>query len=193
MPVHKGDAPFVSDFHESHWYLKTNLPAYVMLWLNIQAEIDGAPHWSFMLPVYYSGWNYFTSTRKYRTLTILPEARYWMRSDNQGLFIGAHVGFSYYNVAFGGYKRYQDHSKNTPALGGGINIGYRMDLRTDSRWKLEFSFGFGAYTLDYDTFVNCDKGLRIGRNKCTFLGIDNVAVSLCYQFDLRKRAKGGAL
>lgn len=173
-----------------HWYLKTNIPAYAMLWANIQAEIDGAPHWSFMLPIYYSGWNYFTSTRKYRTFTVLPEARYWFRPDNDGFFVGVHAGFCYYNVAFGGAKRYQDHNKRTPALGGGLNAGYRMNLRSDGRWKLEFSLGAGVYSLDYDTFVNRTNGLRNGRNKKTFVGIDNAAVSVCYTFDIKK--KGGA-
>lgn len=173
-----------------HWYLKTNIPAYAMLWANIQAEIDGAPHWSFMLPVYYSGWNYFTSTRKYRTFTVLPEARYWLRPDNDGFFVGVHAGFCYYNVAFGGEKRYQDHNKRTPALGGGVNAGYRMNLRADGRWKLEFSLGAGVYSLDYDTFVNRTNGLRNGRHKKTFFGIDNAAVSVCYRFDIMK--KGGA-
>ena len=37
-----------------HLYLKSNAPAWAMLWVNIAAELDVAPHWSVALPVYYS-------------------------------------------------------------------------------------------------------------------------------------------
>ena len=173
-----------------HWYLKTNIPAWGMLWSNIQAELDVARNWSVMLPVYYSGWNYFTSTRKFRTFTVMPEVRYWLRPDNQGFFVGAHAGFCYYNVAFGGAKRYQDHNKRTPALGGGVNVGYRMPISRNGRWHLEFSIGAGVYSLDYDTFENRHNGLLTGREHDTFFGIDNAAISLCYRFDILR--KGGA-
>lgn len=175
-----------------HWYLKTNLPAWGMLIGNIQAEIDVADHFSVMLPIYYSGWNYFKSDLKFRTFTILPEARYWLRSDNQGFFVGAHVGFAQYNYAKGCDFRYQDHDGNTPALGGGISIGYRLPIRKNSPWQFEFSAGCGVYHLDYDIFINKPNGLLIGRNERTFFGIDNVAVSLCYRLDMTRKRKGGA-
>lgn len=169
-----------------HWYIKTNLPAWGMLLTNIAAEFDCAPHWSVQLPVYYSGFNYFTSRRKFRTFAVIPEARYWFRADNQGWFAGAHLGMAYYNIALGGSTRYQDHDGNSPALGGGINFGYRLGLGATRRWRLEFSLGAGVYHFDYDEFRNCHNGLLTGRTRRTFAGIDNAAVSLCYTFDLRK-------
>lgn len=171
-----------------HWYIKTNVPAWAMLWTNIAIELDCAPHWSVQLPVYYSGFNYFTGHRKYRTFAVVPEVRYWPQPRNQGFFAGAHLGLAYYNVAFGGGTRYQTHNGDTPALGGGLNLGYRIGLGAARLWKLEFSLGAGIYHLDYDTFDNRHNGLFTGRRKRTFYGIDNVAVSLCYTFDL---AKGG--
>ncbi len=161
-----------------------------MLWANVQAEIDIAPLWSVALPIYYSGWNYFSSTRKFRTFTVMPEVRYWFRPDNQGLFAGVHVGMCYYNVAFGGEKRYQDRSRRTPALGAGMNVGYRMPLRADRRWMIEFSLGCGVYELNYDMFENRHNGLLLGHKRETFIGIDNVAVSICYQFDFNRKGGG---
>lgn len=169
-----------------HWCLKTNVPAWAMLWMNIAVEFDCAPHWSVQLPVYSSGFNYFTSCRKFRTLAFVPEARYWFRPDNQGWFVDAHLGLAYYNVAFGGSVRYQDHDRNTPALGGGIGGGYRLNISSSRLWRLEFSLGVGVYHLDYDKFLNVHNGLRIDRCRKTFVGIDNVAVSVCYTFDLKK-------
>lgn len=172
-----------------HAYVKTNLPAWLMLWANIAGEIDLAPHWSASLSLYWSGLDYFRHNLKFRTFTVMPEARYWLQPVNDGFFIGARLGLAYYNVAFGGDKRYQDHDGDTPALGGGVNVGFRFALPRNPRWKMEFSIGAGVYRLDYDIFANHRNGFIIGREKRTFFGIDNAAFSICYTFDVRK--KGG--
>lgn len=184
-----------SDNNESsalNAYVKTNLPAWALLWTNLAGEVDFAHHWSANLSLYYSGFNYFDHTRKFRTFTIMPEVRYWIRPENQGFFIAPHVGLSWFNCAFGGDYRYQDHNGNTPAIGGGLNLGYRLNLSRNKRWLIEASIGCGVYRLDYDIFVNDYNGLLTGRRKRTFFGIDNAAISLCYRFDLdRKKQKNG--
>ena len=168
-----------------HAYLKTNLPAWLMLWTNIAAEIDCAPHWSVTVPVYYSGFNYFKRDLKWRVLAIQPEARYWIRPDNNGFFTGAHAGIAWYNYAFGGNYRYQDHKRSTPALGGGISVGYRFCVSKNRKWWMEASVGAGIYRMDYDVFLNKPNGLLVDRRKRTFYGIDNAAFSICYQFDMK--------
>lgn len=162
-----------------------------MLIANIQGEMDIIDHLSVMLPVYYSGWNYFKSDLKLRAFVVLPELRCWVWPDNQGLFFGAHGGFAYYNYAKGGEWRYQDHNADTPAWGGGITIGYRLPVRESSPWQFEFSAGYGIYHLDYDIYVNRPNGLLAGRRKRTFFGVDNVAVTLSYRFDQKRMRKGG--
>lgn len=171
-------------------YIKTNIPAWAMLWTNIAVEADIAPHWSFTLPVYYSGFNYFTGHTKFHTLTLQPEFRYWPKADNTGFFAGAHFGLGWYNVAFGGDKRYQDHNRDTPAIGGGIAVGYRFYFCRDRRWQMEASIGAGIYRLDYDVFRNHHNGLIIDRRQRTFYGIDQAAFTVSYRFDLKR--KGGS-
>ncbi len=179
---------------EDYWHrrltLKTNAPAWFMLWINAGVEIDMAPHFSAELPVYYSGFNYFTRYIKFRTLTIQPELRYWPSRDNNGFFVGAHFGLGWYNCAFDGDSRYQDHNRRTPAIGGGASIGYRFNFCRNHNWKMEVTLGYGIYKLDYDIFNNVTNGLITGRRQRTFYGIDRAAVSFCYQFDLNKK-KGG--
>lgn len=170
-----------------HAYIKTNIPAWGMLWINGAGEFDIAPHWSANVSLYYSGFNYFTHTRKFRTFTVMPEVRYWFRRDNQGFFVAPHFGLGWYNCAFGGEYRYQDHNRRTPAIGGGVNAGFRFNISRNGRWRLETSVGFGAYRLDYDIFVNDYNGLLVDRRQRTFYGIDNAAISICYMFDLRNR------
>ena len=173
-------------------YIKTNALFWGMGMTNAAAEIDLAKHWSFALPVTYSAWNYFTSTVKFRTLAVQPEFRYWFNENNQKFFVGAHFGYAQYNVAVDGNYRYQDHDGKSPALGGGISVGYRMPISKNDKWHVEFTLGTGVYSLYYDKFhntPNTEDGLMIESIKKTYWGIDQAAVSFSYSFDLKK--KGG--
>ena len=172
------------------YYIKTNMLGWPCLWVNFEGETDFAPHWSAAIAVYYSGWDYFHRDTKFRTFSVMPEIRYWFQGRNDGFFMGAHCGASYYNIALAGKSRYQDHDGNTPAVGGGFTIGYRLPLR-NPRWKLEFAAGGGAYYLDYDIFENRVNGSLIGRRHRVFYGLDKVAVSICYTFGDLKGRKGG--
>ena len=169
-----------------HLYLKTNSIGLGMLIANAAVEIDLSPHWSFTLPIYYSAWNYTSQTIKFRTFTVQPEIRYWF-TKNDGWFIGAHLGMAYYNIAWDNDYRIQDYNRSTPALGGGLGIGYRIPI--SKRWKMEFSLGGGVYDLHYDKFHNEHNGLLVESVKKTFFGIDQVAVSFSYKFDLKKKKR----
>lgn len=153
-------------------------------------ETDLVPHLSFELPVYWSPYDYGKHNLKFRTFSIIPKFRYWLSPYNDGFFFDVHGGFAYYNIAFNKDRRYQDHNGNTPAIGGGIGAGYRFRLR-NPRWKIETVIGFGAYSLDYDIFSYSKAGLLTDRKKRTFYGIDNVAVSISYEFYLRPKEKKG--
>ena len=173
-------------------HLKTNAIGLGMGIANVAAEIDLAKHWSFALPIYYSAWDYFKTTIKFRTAAIQPEFRYWLSENNDGFFAGAHFGLAYYNFAFDGDYRYQDHNRETPAIGGGVSVGYRMPISKNNRWRVEFSLGAGVYSNHYDKFHNTPDtkdGLMIESIKKTYWGIDQAAVSFSYMFDLKK--KGG--
>jgi hypothetical protein len=172
--------------------LKTNAIGLGMAIANVAAEIDIAKHWSFTLPIYYSAWNYFKSTIKFRNLAIQPEVRYWLSEQNDGFFTGIHFEMAYYNFAFDGEYRYQDHDGETPAIGGGVSIGYRLPISENNRWRVEFSVGAGVYPLHYDVFRNTPNtkdGLMTDSYKKTYWGIDQAAVTFSYMFNLNK--KGG--
>ncbi len=173
-------------------YLKTNALALGMAISNIGVEADLGKHVSVTLPIYYSAWNYFKSTIKFRTLAIQPEIRYWFSGKNDGLFTGAHIGISYFNFAFDGDYRYQDYKGKTPAIGYGLSIGYRLPISKNNRWKLEFSVGAGYYPIHYDKFHNTPNvkdGLLISDHKKKYWGIDQAAITFSYMFDQKK--KGG--
>ena len=173
-------------------YLKTNAIGLGLGIANAAIEIDLFRHWSFTFPVFHSNWNYFKSTLKFRTNAVQPEFRYWLSEDNDGFFVGAHFGMAYYNFAFAGDYRYQDHNCKTPSIGGGLSVGYRLPVSRNNRWSVEFSLGAGAYSRHYDKFYNTPNtkdGLMVETVKTPYWGVDQAAVSIAYSFDLKK--KGG--
>lgn len=164
--------------------LKTNTIGWAGMMANLGVEYQHKSGLAFHLPVYYSAMNYFTRTLKFRTFLIQPELRYYIPKV-EGLFVGGHFGLAWYNVAFDGDWRYQDHGRNTPAIGGGVNVGYKMPISKNKKWGIEFSLGVGAYQLHYDKFINEQGGKLAYSEKRTFIGVDNAAVSFTYTFDLK--------
>ena len=136
-------------------------------------------------------------TRKFRTFAVQPEFRYYIPKTGlrgtRGLFVGAHAGMAYYNLALESSEyRYQDHNGTSPAWGGGISLGYRTHIDKNKHWYAEFAVGAGAYSLYYDTFYNTPMtkyGVMTGTHKDVYWGIDQVAITISYRFDLLK--KGG--
>ena len=167
-----------------HFYVKTNAVEWVLGISNIAAELDLAPRFSVSLPLSYSGWNYFSSTTKFRKFSMYPELRYWLSDDNSGLFTGIHFGMAWYNFAIGGKYRVQDKGAHTPALGGGVTVGYRMPISRCRRWKAEFALGLGIYRLHYDKYINLPNGALVSTERHTYAGPDQVSVAIAYTFDL---------
>lgn len=169
------------------FYVKTNAVGWAMIMVNAAVEIDLSRHLSFNLPVYYSAWNYFAKTSKIRMLALQPELRAWPMGDRR-LFVGAHFGVAAYNFAVGGGRwRIQDYRGKTPALGGGVSVGYRLPLTRNERWGVEFSLGAGVYGVHYDKFVNVPNGAYDSSVRETVVILDNAAVSFSYKFDLKTR------
>lgn len=166
-------------------YVKSNAPAWLMLWMNATVEYDFADHWSVAVPIYYSFFNYFTSKLKFRTFTVVPELRWWPRNDHTGFFMNVHFGLNQFNYAKGGDWRYQTYHGHSPALGGGIGIGFRWYFCRNHRWSMEAGVGAGIYHLDYSIFQNIPNGLIVGRRVRTFYGIDQASLSFAYSFGLK--------
>ena len=179
----------IEEVWKRHIYIKTNTIGLGMGISNIALEVDLTKHTSLALPVYYSAWNYFKTTIKFRTLSIQPELRLWKSQKKEGLYAGAHFGLAYFNFAFNGEYRYQDYNGETPAIGGGISIGYVIPISDNNRWRIEFSLGAGVYALHYDKFFNTpitSEGMLIENDKKTYFGIDQAAISISYILNKNK-------
>lgn len=177
----------IPEYEVRNLYVKSNAPAWLMLWMNVAVEYDFASHWSVALPIYYSPFNYFVRKLKFRTFTVVPEIRWWLNSNHTGFFLNAHFGMNQFNYAKGGEWRYQTYKGHTPALGGGIGIGYRFYFCRNHRWTLEAAVGAGVYHLDYSIFENIPNGLIVGRRQRTFFGIDQASLSFAYSFGVSRK------
>ena len=188
----KPDTPPEGLFDEDEWVRRlrvgTNAVGLGLLLGNLSAEVDITRNLSFHLPVYYSALNYFTSTVKFRALGFQPELR-WNFTRPAGLFVGAHFGFSYFNLATNGNWRIQTHNGNEPLIGGGVSLGYRLPLSKDKRWNIDFVLGAGAYRFHYDKFYNEPNGALADSVSKTYWGLDNAALNFSYSFDLRRGRK----
>ena len=181
--------------------VKTNLLGAAFLMANAAVEVDIIENLSFALPVYWSGWDYAgINTLKFRTFMIQPELRYYIPKTN-GLYVGAHFGVGHWNFALGDHApmlglddldgwRYQDHKGETPAIGGGLSLGYALQFKKNPRWGMEFAIGGGIYDAKYDVFYNEANGPYHERGiRTTYIGVDNASISFTYKFDLLRSAK----
>ncbi len=168
--------------------VKTNLPAWGFLVSNVAVEVPLSERLAVSLPVYFSALNYFHRNHKYRGFGIQPEVRFYTSHDKvYGVksFIGAHFNLLYFNYAGGGLFRFQDEGRRSPVLGGGLHAGIQVPFRHRMKllpWGLELQAGIGWNRLRIDKFVNMDNGLRVDRFADTYFGIDNIGVSLYYNF-----------
>ena len=173
-------------------YVKTNAVGLALLSANAGVEFDLGRYMSVNIPIYYSAVDYFSPTVKFRNLSIQPELRVWPMTNKKGLYVGAHMGVGYYNFAFNRDYRYQDYAGKTPAIGGGLSLGYRMPISKDKRWNLEFALGAGVYPIHYDVFYNTvdyRDGQLQDTKKGTYIGLDNVLVGVSYRIPMKKSDK----
>lgn len=175
-------------------YVKTNVPALGLLMLNAAVEYSfPGDHISINLPIYYSAVDYFSETSNFRIFSIQPEFRYWIPrtgvNNTRGLFVGAHLGISYFNFAWDGEYRYQDHQGTSPAWGGGIGLGYALPLTLNNDWFIELSVGAGVYDIYYDRFYNVHNGKYVDTTRKVYWGLDQLTLSIAYRIDLFKYRK----
>lgn len=171
------------------WAVKTNAAAWLIGVSNVAFEFPIAQNMTVNFPVYFSGWDTSYLTFNFKGLVAMPELRYYMPQVD-GLYLGAHAGLAWFNCYGRGDFRYQNTGWNTPTYGGGVNVGYRMPLKKNSAWDIEFGIGAGIYDVTYDVFYNEANGPFVSRNQySTYFGIDQAQISIIYKLGGRKEGR----
>lgn len=164
-------------------YVKSNAVGVAMLMLNASWEYQISDRLSVNVPLYFSGWDYFSHNHKYRCLITQPEVRYWFQQP-MGLFVGAHIGVGLFNFATpSSQHRYQDDGGHTPFFNLGASVGYRHPLMKSEKWLIEYSIGLGYVHAQYDRFRNEANGKLVDTRIKNMVCIDQLSVSIVYRID----------
>ena len=154
--------------------LKSNVVPWAVTVPNLGIEYKFKEKWSLAMDVYYCPWK-LSDKFSVKTVALLPEGRYWLKTNDKGSFFSLHLNVAWYNVRYNSY-RYQDDK--IPLLGGGIGYGYRLIL--DDKWGLEFSIGAGMFSARYNRYYNVENGALADTRKTTYWGIDRLGITFTY-------------
>ena len=131
------------------WAVKTNLFYDALTTVNLGFETRLYPKWTLDVSANYNPWS-FSENKKWKQLSLQPEARYWFCEAFNGHFLGAHLLGGIYNIGnlnsdftFLGtdFSKLQDYRFEGWMLGAGIAYGYQWLL--SRHWSIEAEIGIG--------------------------------------------------
>lgn len=154
--------------------LRTNLLPWIAAVPNLGVEYVVGEKWSIVADAWFCPWK-ISDKYSVKTIAILPEGRWWLRSNNKGSFFNLHFDVVWFNVRAGNY-RYQDVTR--PLFGGGIGYGYRLEI--SDRWGFEFEIGAGVVNTKYDRYYNVPNGALKDTRVSTYWGIDRLSLAFVY-------------
>ncbi len=159
------------------WALKTNLLLDATTTMNLGFEVRISPRWTMELTGSYNPWSW-ANNRKWKSIIVQPEFRWWLCDPFAGHFLGVHAHWAHYNVGnlpFGSLKnnRYQGD-----LAGAGVSYGYSWYL--GRRWALEATVGVGYSYMWYQRFEQEECGNCYGWEHKNYIGITKLGVSLSY-------------
>lgn len=154
--------------------LRTNLLPWIAAVPNLGLEYVVGEKWSIVADVWFCPWK-ISDRYSLKTVTILPEGRWWIKSNRKGSFLNLHFDVSWFNLRANSY-RYQDVSR--PLLGTGIGYGYRLEM--SDRWGFEFEIGAGVANTKYERYYNVPNGALKDTRVSTYWGIDRLSLAFVY-------------
>lgn len=170
-----GKLPYVPQ--SPRWAIKTNLLFDAVATMNLGVELRVSPKNTIELTGYYNPWSW-GGNRKWKTIMVQPEFRYWICDPFAGHFLGAHVQWAHYNfsgVPVGGMKNYRYQGD---LYGAGLSYGYSWYI--GKRWALEATVGAGYNYLEYEKF-DCEVcGTRFGWQNHHYIGITKLGLNLSF-------------
>ncbi len=160
-----------------NWALKTNLLFDATTTINLGFEVRLSKKWTMELTGSYNPWSW-PDNRKWKTILVQPEARFWLCDPFAGHFLGVHAHWAHYNwgnLPFGSlrYNRYQGD-----LVGAGISYGYSWYL--GRRWALEATIGVGYAYMWYQRFDQEVCGNCYGWENKDYIGITKLGVSISW-------------
>lgn len=169
--------------------VKTNLASDAATNINLGLEFGLSQKWTLDISGEYNPWT-FSDNKKWKHLSIQPEARYWFCQKMMGHFLGFHAMTGKYNIGnidldfkmLGtDFRKLKDYRFEGWYVGAGIAYGYAWAL--GRHWNLEAEIGFGYAYTRYDRYECVTCGKKLDDNKPHhYVGPTKAAINLVYVF-----------
>lgn len=166
----------------SQWSIKNNLLYDAALTWNAGIENRISHHWTTALNVGYSPYKLGTnSTRRWRHLMAMPEARYWFCVPYARHFISMNAVYSHYNAARLNLPFYStgDYRYQGDFVGAGASYGYAIAIGKNKHWNVEFEVGADLCYTWYDKYECEHCGDELGSESKWFV-LPKLGVNLAW-------------
>lgn len=169
--------------------VKTDLASDAATNINLGLEFGLSQKWTLDISGEYNPWT-FSHNKKWKHLSIQPEARYWFCQKMSGHFLGFHAMGGKYNIGnldlgfkmFGtDFRKLKDYRFAGWYVGAGIAYGYAWML--GRHWNLEAEIGLGYAYTRYDRYECVTCGKKLDNDKPHhYVGPTKAAINLVYVF-----------
>lgn len=134
-------------FDHDRFLLKTNLPYYVLLAPNIEAEYRLSLRWSLHADFSVAWWKNTRRHQYYQLMQLSPEARFWFSPKRgwHGHYIGVFVGAGHYDLSAG-----EDGYKGEFTMTG-LSYGYMFPI--SKQFSIEAGIGMGYMATEYEEYL----------------------------------------
>ncbi|MBQ5722238.1 MAG: DUF3575 domain-containing protein, partial [Bacteroidaceae bacterium] len=166
----------------SQWSIKNNLLYDAALTWNAGIENRISHHWTTALNVGYSPYKLGTnSTRRWRHLMVMPEARYWFCEAYARHFISMNAVYSHYNASKLNLPIYGtgDYRYQGDFVGAGASYGYAIAIGQNKHWNVEFEVGADLCYTWYDKYECEHCGDELGSENKWFV-LPKLGVNLAW-------------
>lgn len=135
----------------AHWRIKTNLLYDAALMPSIEVEYRFNPQWSAAIEGNMAWWHKNRTNKCYQLATIIPEARYWFKSqgNRRGHYAGIMFGGGWYDLSDG------KHGYRGEGIMAGVTYGYLFPV--GKRFAFEAAIGVGYLHAWHDEYLPVDR------------------------------------
>jgi hypothetical protein len=157
--------------------LKTNLLLDVTTTMNLGFEVRVSPKSTIELTGSYNPWSW-KDNRKWKSILVQPEYRWWVGDPFAGHFIGTHIQWGHYNFGNLPVGDLDDNRFQGDLYSVGFSYGYSWYI--GKRWALEATLGLGYNYLEYEKFDCIVCGNSQGWRTHSYFGITKLGLNLSF-------------
>lgn len=159
------------------WAVKTNLLFNATTTMNLGVEVRISPKYTIELTGSYNPWSW-PDNRKWKSIIVQPEFRYWVFDPFAGHFIGVHMHWAHYNFGNLPFGSLKDNRYQGDLYGAGFSYGYSWYL--GKRWALEATLGAGYAYMEYQKFDRTVCGTCFGWESKHYIGVTKLGLNLSF-------------